>query len=93
MKPWRSRVGLFHGVRVPTEFGMREQLLPNGRPSLRNSRPLRSLSQTDVLGAGMGQGAARRLAELIHIHKVAMRGRLMARLAVVDAILRGSDDP
>ena len=44
---------------------------------------------TDVLGGGMGLGAARRLAKLIHIHKVATRGRLRARLGVIDAILRG----
>ena len=44
------------------------------------------------LGASLDQGSARRLAELIHIHKVAKRGRLMARLAVIDAVLRCSDD-
>ena len=73
---------------------MREQLLAERTIILAElaSIEVAIAELTDVLGAGMGQGAARRLAELIHIHKVAMRGRLMARLAVIDAILRGSDD-
>jgi len=73
---------------------MRERLLAERKTILAElaSIEVAIAELTDVLGAGMGQEAARRLAELIHIHKVATRGRLMARLAVIDAILRGSDD-
>ena len=70
---------------------MREQLLAERTTILAELTSI-EVAIAELLGAGMGKGAERRLAELIHIHKVATRGRLKARLAIIDAILRGSDD-
>ena len=45
----------------------------------------------DVLGSNLNPQMARRLAELLHINKVAERGRLVTRLAAMDAALRAED--
>ena len=44
----------------------------------------------EVLATNLGAEVARRLAETIHLHKLAMRGRLTARLAAIDAALRAA---
>ena len=46
----------------------------------------------EVLGSNLNPEMARRLAELLHINKVAERGRLATRLAAIDAALRAADD-
>ena len=45
----------------------------------------------DVLGRNLNPQMARQLAELLHINKVAERGRLVTRLAAMDAALRAED--
>ena len=46
----------------------------------------------EVLGSNLNPEMARRLAELLHINKVAERGRLVTRLAAIDAALRAAED-
>ena len=47
----------------------------------------------DVLATNLGAEVGRRLAETIHLHKLAKRGRLTARLASINASLgRRRDD-
>ena len=41
-----------------------------------------------MLAKNLGAEVSRKLAETIHIHKLARRGRLTARLAAIDAALR-----
>lgn len=45
----------------------------------------------EVLAKNLGAEVSRKLAETIHIHKLARRGRLTARLAAIDAALRADD--
>jgi hypothetical protein len=42
----------------------------------------------EALAKNLGVVVSRKLAETIHIHKLAKRGRLTARLAAIDAALR-----
>jgi hypothetical protein len=46
-----------------------------------------------VLATNLGAEVARKLAETIHIHKLAKRGKLTARLAAIEAALGAAGDP
>jgi len=80
-------------VRVPMDLGMREQLLAERTSILTELADIEAAiaELAAMLGTNLDQELARRLAELINVHKVAKRGRLMARLAVIDAVLRSGD--
>jgi hypothetical protein len=69
---------------------MSDQLLAERTAILANLAAIAELAE--VLATNVGPEVARKLAETIHIHKLAKRGRLTARLAAIDAALRAADD-